>query len=135
MSADRGPDSRAQPPKRTTVVRLGGAARAYGLAWAGVAAATAVLGTLVVDVLLAPTAVAGVVAVVLHARVRLDDPVAVTRAEAIVIGAGIAAAITSSILLAPSLWWVALVPLVLVPIEGITAARWLTPALAGAAPT
>ena len=127
---DRGPDSRAQPPKRTTVVRLGGAARAYGLAWAGVAAASAVLATLVVDVRLAPTAVAGMVAVVLHGRVRLDDPVAVTRAEAIVIGAGIVAAITSSILLAPTLWWVAIVPLVLVPVEGIIAARWLTPALA-----
>ena len=131
---DRGPDSRARPPKRTTVVRLGAAARAYGLAWAGVAAASAVLGTFIVDVRLAPTAVAGVVAVVLHARVHLDDPVAVTQAEAIVIGAGILAAITSSILLAPTLWWVALVPLVLVPIEGIVAARWLAPALARTPP-
>ncbi len=126
---DSGPDSRAQPPKRTTVVRLGGAARAYGLAWAGVAAATALLGTLIVDVKLVPTAVAGVVAMMLHGRVQLDDPKAVTRAEAIVIGLGIVAAITSGILLAPALWWVAIVPLVLVPIEGIIAARWLTPAL------
>lgn len=126
---DSGPDSRAQPPKRTTVVRLGGAARAYGLAWAGVAAATALLGTLIVDVRLVPTAVAGVVAMMLHGRVRLDDPKAVTRAEAIVIGLGIVAAITSGILLAPALWWVAIVPLLLVPIEGIIAARWLTPAL------
>jgi 1,4-dihydroxy-2-naphthoate octaprenyltransferase len=132
---DRGPDSRAQPPKRTTVVRLGGGgARAYGLAWAGVATGSALLGTLIVDVGLAPTAVAGAVAVVLHARVDLEDPVAVTRAEAIVIGAGIVAAITSSILLAPTLWWVAIVPLVLVPIEGIIAARWLTPALARTPP-
>lgn len=126
---DSGPDSRAQPPKRTTVVRLGGAARAYGLAWAGVAAATALLGTLIVDVRLVPTAVAGVVAMMLHGRVQLDDPNAVTRAEAIVIGLGIVAAITSGILLAPALWWVAIVPLLLVPIEGIIAARWLTPAL------
>ncbi len=126
---DSGPDSRAQPPKRTTVVRLGGAARAYGLAWAGVAAATALLGTLIVDVRLVPTAVAGVVAMMLHGRVQLDDPKAVTRAEAIVIGLGIVAAITSGILLAPALWWVAIVPLLLVPIEGIIAARWLTPAL------
>ncbi len=126
---DSGPDSRAQPPKRTTVVRLGGAARAYGLAWAGVAAATALLGTLIVDVKLVPTAVAGVVAMMLHGRVQLDDPKAVTRAEAIVIGLGIVAAITSGILLAPALWWVAIVPLLLVPIEGIIAARWLTPAL------
>lgn len=126
---DSGPDSRAQPPKRTTVVRLGGAARAYGLAWAGVAAATALLGTLIVDVRLVPTALAGVVAMMLHGRVQLDDPKAVTRAEAIVIGLGIVAAITSGILLAPALWWVAIVPLLLVPIEGIIAARWLTPAL------
>lgn len=126
---DSGPDSRAQPPKRTTVVRLGGAARAYGLAWAGVAAATALLGTLIVDVRLVPTAVAGVVAMMLHGRVQLDDPNAVTRAEAIVIGLGIVAAITSGILLAPALWWVAIVPLLLIPTEGIIAARWLTPAL------
>lgn len=65
----------------------------------------------------------------LHGRVQLDDPKAVTRAEAIVIGLGIVAAITSGILLAPALWWVAIVPLLLVPIEGIIAARWLTPAL------
>lgn len=131
---DQGPDSRAQPPKRTTVVRLGSAAGAYGLAWATVAAGTAVLGTLVVDVRLAPTAVAGALAMWLHRRVQLDDPVAVTRAEAIVIGAGIVAAITSSILLAPTLWWVAIVPVVLVPAEGLIAARWLTPALAHPSP-
>lgn len=70
----------------------------------------------------------------LHRRVQLDDPVAVTRAEAIVIGAGIVAAITSSILLAPTLWWVAIVPVVLVPAEGLIAARWLTPALAHPSP-
>ncbi len=127
---DRGPDSRAQPPKRTTVVRLGNAARAYGLAWAGMATGTALLGTLIVDVTLAPTAVAGAVAIALHGTVQLDDPVAVTRAEAIVIGAGIVAAMASSILVAPTLWWVAIVPMILVPIEGVVAGRWLTPALA-----
>ncbi len=129
---DRGPDARARPPKTTTVVRLDRAARAYGLAWAGLAATTAALGAIVVDTALVPMIVAGALAMALHARVDLDDPIAVTRAETLVIVAGIAAAITTSVLLAPTLWWVAIIPVVLVPLEGAIAARWIAPALPAA---
>ena len=132
---DRGPDARANPPKRTTVVRLDRKARGYGAAWAGVATATGVAATILVDIALVPMAAAGVVAVGLHARTPLDDPAAVTRAETIVIMIGIVAAMTSAILLAPELWWVALVPLVLVPVEGAMAARWLASTRAPATST
>ena len=72
---------------------------------------------------------------VLHALVTPDDPVAVTRAETLVIVVGIAAALTTSILLAPALWWVAIVPALLIPLEGLISARWVAPALAGAVTT
>ncbi len=122
---DRGPDARAHPPKRTTVVRLEGAARLYGCAWAAVACVGALVGVLVVDSALIPLVVAGAAATVLHARVDLNDHVAVTRAETVVILAGIAAATLSAILLARDLWWVALIPAALVPLEGLVASRWI----------
>jgi 1,4-dihydroxy-2-naphthoate polyprenyltransferase len=122
---DRGPDARATPPKRTTVVRLGVGARAYGVAWASLATVLAGIAVVTVDTRLVPLGVAGAISVALHVRTRMDDPGAVTRAELIVIVAGIAAALTTTILLAPGLWWVALIPLVVVPIEGIVARRFL----------
>lgn len=132
---DSGPDARAVPPKRTTVVRFGRAAPAYGFAWAALATMAAAVGAVVVDIALIPMIVAGALAMTLHARVRLDDPVAVTRAETLVIVTGIAAALTTSILLAPALWWVTIVPALLIPLEGLISARWVVPALAGAAVT
>ena len=122
---DRGPDQRAQPQKRTSVVMLGGAGRRYGAMWALAAAALAIAATIVVNARIAPLAVAAVAGAVVHARVRVDDPVSVTQAEAIVIGAGIAGAITTAILLAPAIAWIVLVPCVLVPVELSIARRWL----------
>lgn len=127
---DRGPDARARPPKRTTVVRLGATAPAYGVAWASVATASAALGVILIDVALIPMVLTGTLAVVLHARVAPDDPVTVTRAETIVILAGIAAAMATSILLAPDLWWVALLPALAVPADAALVARWVAPAVA-----
>ena len=122
---DRGPDRRAQPPKRTSVVLLDDSGRRYGLAWALAAAALAIAATIAVDARIAPLAVAAIVGAVMHATVRVDDPASVTLAEALVIGAGIAGAITSAILLAPAIAWILLVPAVLVPIELAIGRRWL----------
>lgn len=126
---DRGPDARALPPKRTSVVRLGRGAQRYGLAWAALATGLAVAAAVVVDPRCTPLAVSGALAMVLHMRVDLDDPPMVTRAEAAVIGAGIAGALWTAIMLAPDMWWVAIVPLVVIPVEAAVAARWLSPAL------
>lgn len=122
---DRGPDGRADPPKRTSVVLLGPAGRNYGLGWSVLAAALAVAAVIVVDVRVSPLAVAAVIGAALHARVRIDDPASVTRVEALVIGAGIVGALVTSILLAPEIAWIALAPAVLVPLEIATARRWL----------
>jgi 1,4-dihydroxy-2-naphthoate octaprenyltransferase len=122
---DRGPDRRAHPPKRTSVVLLGAAGRGYGVVWALIAAILAIAATIVVDTRIAPLAVAAVVGAIIHATVRMDDPRSVTQVEAIVIGAGIAGAITTAILLAPTIAWIALVPAVLVPVELTIARRWL----------
>ena len=127
---DRGPDSRAEPPKVTSVVRLGARARGYATAWAFAAFALACAAVGVVGWQVAPMAVAALVGVFLQVRVRPDDPGSVTRAEAWVIGLGIVAALTSAVLLAPQLGWVLLVPVVLVPLELVVGRGWLAPALA-----
>jgi len=127
---DRGPDARAHPPKVTTVVRLGAGARSYATAWAAAALGLACACVLVVGVRLVPLAVASLVAVLLQLRVLPDDPASVTRAEAWVIGLGIAGALTSAALLAWQLAWVLLVPVLLVPLELLVGRDWLAPALA-----
>jgi 1,4-dihydroxy-2-naphthoate octaprenyltransferase len=124
---DRGPDGRADPPKRTSIVALGPAGHRYGLGWSMLAAALAIAAVMVVDARVLPLALAGVAGAVLHLTVRVDQPGSVTRVEAAVIAAGILGALTTSILLAPEIAWVALVPAVLVPVELATARRWLAP--------
>jgi 1,4-dihydroxy-2-naphthoate polyprenyltransferase len=126
---DRGPDSRATPPKRTTLVWLDEGARAYGVAWSVCAAALATAATVLVTIKVMPLVVAAVLASVLHVRADLTDAQAVTTAETVVIVAGIAAALAGAIWITPSLWWTALVPVAMVPIEALIAGRWLTPAL------
>ena len=129
-SLDRGPDSRATPQKRTTLVWLGSGARAYAVAWSVCALALATVAALSVTAKVAPLIAAAVLATFLHARVDLDDAAAVTKAETAVIVVGIAAAVGSAIWVAPAMWWTALVPMVMIPVEGLIAGRWLTPALA-----
>ncbi len=78
---DRLPDSRALPPKTTTIVRLGRAGRRYAVLWASIALAGAILLTALVDGRFAIAAVCFALALALHASVDPDDPAAVTRAE------------------------------------------------------
>lgn len=124
---DRGPDSRANPPKVTSVVRLGSAAKAYGIAWSAAATALSAAAAAAVDVRLTPLLVSSVIGLAAHATVDAADAASVTRGEAVVIAAGIAGALTASVLLAPILAWLVAVPAVLVPIELAVAGRWLTP--------
>lgn len=127
---DRGPDSRATPPKRTTLVWLGPGARAYAVAWSACALGLATVAVVSVTAKVAPLVVAAALTTLLHARVDLDDAASVTKAETVVIMVGIAAAVGSAIWIAPALWWTVLIPLVVIPVEGLVAGRWLAPALA-----
>ena len=114
---DRLPDSRARPPKTTTIVMLGAAGRRYGVLWAAIALASALLLTVLVDGAFAVMAVGAAVALVLHAGVNPDDPAAVTRNELGVILSGMAGGLGTAAVLAPEMAW-ALVPVaVLVPLE------------------
>lgn len=122
---DRGPDGRAHPPKRTSVVVLGSIGHPYGLGWSVLAAGLALAAAFVVDTGVIPLAVAAVAGATVHAMVSVDEPASVTRAEALVICAGILGALVTSILLAPQIAWIALAPAVLVPLELATARRWL----------
>ncbi|WP_217912966.1 prenyltransferase [Miltoncostaea marina] len=114
---DRGPDSRADPPKRTTIVVLGPGGRRYAVLWAAAALAGALALTAAVDAAFALAAAGFAVALVLHRAVDPDDPASVTRAELGVILTGMAGGLAAAVALAPGLAW-ALVPVVvLVPLE------------------
>ena len=69
---DRIPDSRALPPKTTTIVLLGRAGRRYAVLWAAIALVGAILLTALVDGRFAIAAVAFAVALAVHASV--DPP-------------------------------------------------------------
>lgn len=114
---DRLPDSRALPPKTTTIVLLGRAGRRYATLWAAIAVAGAVLLTVLVDGRFAIAAVALALALALHASVDPDDPAAVTRAELGVILLGLVAGLGTATALAPPLWWALAAAAVLVPVE------------------
>jgi 1,4-dihydroxy-2-naphthoate octaprenyltransferase len=114
---DRLPDSRALPPKTTTIVLLGRAGRRYAVLWAAIALAGAVLLTALVDGAFAVAVVGLAPALVLHALVDPDDPAGVTRAELGVILLGMASGLGTAAALAHPLA-LALVPAaVLIPIE------------------
>ena len=114
---DRVPDSRARPRKTTTIVFLGGAGRRYGVTWAVIALAAAVLLTALVDGDFAVMAVAAAVAVVLHAGVDPDDPASVTRNELGVILAGMAGGLGTAAVMVPEMTWAAVPVAILVPLE------------------
>ncbi len=114
---DRVPDSRAFPPKTTTIVLLGGMGRRYATAWATIALAGALALTVLVDGRFAVAAAGFAAALVLHQGVSPDDPSSVTRAELGVIVLGMAAGLGTSAALAPVLIWALLPALVLVPLE------------------
>lgn len=114
---DREPDRRALPPKQTSVVVLGGAAKRYAVAWAAIATAGFALLAVLVDPRFALGAGTFAVAIVLHAAVRPEDPVSVTRAELGVILLGLAGGLGTSALLAPQLAWALIPAVVLIPFE------------------
>ncbi len=125
---DRGPDARAVPPKLTTMVRLGPRARLYGAAWSAAAAGIAVAAVVAVGIEALPMAVAGALAVAAHLRVDGTSLASVTSWEGCVIASGIAGTLGTAIWLAPSLAWVAAIPVIVVPLELAVARRSLAPA-------
>jgi len=134
---DRIPDSRALPPKTTTIVLLGRAGRRYAILWAAIALAGACLLTALVDERFAIAAAGFALALGVHAAVDPDDPASVTRAELGVILLGMGAGLGTAAALAPALAWGLVAAAVLVPVElalsGL-AHRDLMAARAGAAP-
>lgn len=102
---DSGPDSRARPPKVTSVVRLDAQARRYACSW-GLAFVTLSVGAAVVA---SPTftalGVAAALGLAVHARVTPNDVAAVTRSELCVIALGISGGLTTASLLAPPFVW------------------------------
>lgn len=114
---DRIPDSRAFPPKTTTIVLLAGAGRRYAVLWAAIALAGALALAALVDGAFVIAAVGFAAALALHCGVAPDDPASVTRAELGVILLGMAAGLGTSAALAPGLVWALLPAIVLVPLE------------------
>jgi hypothetical protein len=114
---DRLPDSRALPPKTTTIVLLAGAGRRYAVLWAAIALAGAGLLTVLVDERFAIATAGFALALAVHARVDPDDPASVTRSELAVILLGMAAGLGTAAALAPPLAWALVAAGVLVPVE------------------
>ncbi len=114
---DRVPDSRAFPPKTTTIVLLAGAGRRYAVLWAAIALAGALALTALVDDRFLIAAIGFALALVLHCGVAPDDPGSVTRAELGVILLGMAAGLGTAAALAPPLLWALVPAVVLVPLE------------------
>lgn len=102
---DRGPDSRARPPKVTSVVRLGDRARRYAQTWGLVAIVASASVAAVVEPAFFLMAGAAIVALTAHARIDIADPGSVTRAELAVIGMGIVGGLGTAVALSPSLVW------------------------------
>jgi len=114
---DRVPDSRALPPKTTTIVLLGRAGRRYALLWAAIALVGAILLTALVDQRFAIAAVAFALALAVHASVDPADPASVTRGELAVILLGMAGGLGTAAALEPELLWALGAAAILVPIE------------------
>ena len=114
---DRIPDSRALPPKTTTIVLLGRAGRRYAVLWAAIALVGACLLTALVDDRFAIAAAAFAAALAVHAGVNPSDPASVTRGELAVIVLGMAGGLGTAAALAPPLLWALVAAVVLVPIE------------------
>ncbi|HSJ73000.1 MAG TPA: prenyltransferase [Miltoncostaeaceae bacterium] len=114
---DRIPDSRALPPKTTTVVLLGRAGRRYAVVWAVIALVGACLLTALVDDRFVIAAVALAAALAVHVGVDPSEPASVTRAELAVIVLGMAGGLGTAAALAPPLLWALGAAAVLVPLE------------------
>jgi 1,4-dihydroxy-2-naphthoate polyprenyltransferase len=114
---DRDADALAEPPKVTSIVRLGLVrGRHYAIAWCLVALAAAVAGSAEQPRLL-PLVAGYTVGLVAHLRCRPDDVASVTANETVIIFAGIVAALASATLLAPPLGVTLLAAAALIAVE------------------
>ncbi|MGN6378091.1 MAG: prenyltransferase [Gaiellales bacterium] len=114
---DRDADLRSDPPKVTSIVRLGlRGGRLYAIGWAVVALAAATAAA-VQQPELAPLAVAYLGGLVAHVRCRPDDVETVTRQELRIIVLGIAGALVSAALLVTVLAWAAAAAIILIVLE------------------
>ncbi len=114
---DRVPDSRAFPPKTTTIVLLGPSGRRYAAAWALIALIAAIALTALVDGRFAILAAGFAAALALHLAVDPDDPGSVTRCELGVILLAMGAGLATATALAPELIWALVAAAILVPVE------------------
>lgn len=124
---DREADRRADPPKVTSIVRLGPAAgKRYAIAWCLVAIVAATAAA-VLRPQLAPLPIAYAVGLAAHIRCRPDDVGSVTKNEMVIILCGIFGALASSALLVGELAWTVAAAAALIAAElriaGATAAR------------
>lgn len=114
---DRVPDSRAFPPKTTTIVLLGPSGRRYAVAWAGIALAAAGALAALVDERFAILAAGFAAALALHLAVDPDDAASVTRCELGVILLAMGSGLATAAALAPEMTWALVAAVVLVPLE------------------
>ncbi len=114
---DRDADMLADPPKVTSIVRLGlrGGHR-YAVAWSAVALAAAAAGA-AEQPRLAPLAIAYVAGLAAQLRCRPDDVESVTRSELAVIACGVAGALVSAALLVPGLAVCAVAAVLVIALE------------------
>jgi 1,4-dihydroxy-2-naphthoate octaprenyltransferase len=114
---DHDADLESDPPKVTSIVRLGlHGGRIYAIGWAVVALAAATAAAVQQPELI-PLAVAYLGGLVAHVRCRPDDVESVTRQELRIIALGIAGALVSAALLVTVLAWAAAAAVILIVLE------------------
>ena len=114
---DHDADAAANPPKVTSIVRLGLVnGRRYAIAWCLVAMAAALAGSAAQPRLL-PLVFGYAIGLVAHLRCRPADVESVTMCETVIIFAGIASALVAATLLEPPLVLTLLAAAVLIAFE------------------
>jgi 1,4-dihydroxy-2-naphthoate octaprenyltransferase len=114
---DRDADAAADPPKVTSIVRLGlTAGRRYAIGWCLVAMVAAVAGSAAQPRLL-PLVFGYAIGLAAHLRCRPDEVESVTMCETVIIFAGIASALCAAALLEPPLVLTLLAAAVLIAFE------------------
>jgi 1,4-dihydroxy-2-naphthoate polyprenyltransferase len=114
---DRDADAAADPPKVTSIVRLGlVAGRRYAIAWCLLAMVAAIAGSAAQPRLL-PLVFGYAVGLAAHLRCRPADVESVTMCETVIIFAGIASALCAAALLEPPLVLTLLAAAVLIAFE------------------
>ncbi|MGD9696935.1 MAG: prenyltransferase [Thermoleophilia bacterium] len=114
---DSGPDSRARPPKTTTIVLLGRAGKRYCLVWASIAVAATALQAAGDDGRFWLATALLCLALAVHASVDPADAASVTRGELAVILLGMGAGLGTAALLAPALGLTLVAAALLVALE------------------